>query len=169
MSPWSAPGTAPASRHSGLERPELPSHLTLMATPTVPSDGGATVTTPAPPVLSTAMVCTIESAVSDPPNPRVRSAAIVAIVEEIHRALTSSRGGETGHAELVSLSRIVAEATAHQARMVEFQGGARWQPGRGAPRAALSAVPQGRTPDLSAPRPCPVGGAGRGSQPVMIA
>jgi hypothetical protein len=59
----------------------------------------------------------LESVVAEPQDPRLRSAAISSIVDEIYQTVTWALGGDVGQPELVSLAQVLAAAHAHEARI----------------------------------------------------
>jgi hypothetical protein len=74
-------------------------------------------------LLPPGLIHGIEAVVAAPTSPRVRSAAISSVVEEIYHTLAWANGGETRQAELSSLAQVLAAACAHEARMAELNGG----------------------------------------------
>jgi hypothetical protein len=68
-------------------------------------------------VLPAALVCAIESVVAEPRDPRVRAAAISAVVDEIYQSVAWVHGEDLGHAELTSLAQLLVAARAHEARI----------------------------------------------------
>jgi hypothetical protein len=78
-------------------------------------------------VLPPGLVYGIESVVAPPTSPRVRSAAIASVIEEMYQTLAWANGGETRQIEMCSLAQVLAAACAHEARMaaLDDQDGAR--------------------------------------------
>jgi len=72
--------------------------------------------------LPPGLVHGIESVVVPPTSPRVRSAAISSVVEEIYQTLAWAHGKEAGQIELASLAQVLAAACAHEARMAQLHG-----------------------------------------------
>jgi hypothetical protein len=68
-------------------------------------------------VLPATLAGGLESVVAEPRDPRLRSAAISSIVDEIYQSVTWALGGDVGQPELVSLARVLAAAHAHEARI----------------------------------------------------
>jgi len=73
-------------------------------------------------VLPAELIHGIEAVLVRPTTPRVRSAAIASVVEEIYQTLAWVQGGQTGQAELCSHAQVLAAACAHEARMAALEG-----------------------------------------------
>jgi len=95
------------------------SHYPLSAASILEPDDPPAVRYDLPPGL----VHGIESIVVPPTSPRVRSAAISSVVEEMYQTLAWAHGKETEQIELASLAQVLAAACAHEARMAALQGG----------------------------------------------
>ena len=73
--------------------------------------------------LPPGLVHGIESIVVPPTSPRVRSAAISSVVDEMYQTLAWAHGKETEQMELASLAQVLAAACAHEARMAALDDG----------------------------------------------
>jgi hypothetical protein len=66
----------------------------------------------------------IAEAVTLPPDPHARSAAIGVLIREMYECLDWLHGSRAHEDELTSLRRVVAEAQQHEERMSRHQGAA---------------------------------------------
>ena len=73
-------------------------------------------------VLPPDLIHGIERVLVTPTIPRVRSAAVASVIEEIYQTSAWVQGGQTGEAELCSLAQVLAAAYAHEARMAALDG-----------------------------------------------
>lgn len=76
----------------------------------------------ADPFLPAELLHGIEAVVT-PTSPKVRSAAIAAVVAEIYSTVEWLHGGDADRAELASLAQVLAAARAHEARMAALNAG----------------------------------------------
>lgn len=67
--------------------------------------------------LTGVLIDEISEAVVSPPDAHARSAAICSLIREVYESMEWLHGADAQNEELASLSRVVAEAQAHQQRM----------------------------------------------------